>query len=199
MKAPEAKTVPIPPQLHESVRQCPSHISNPAPSQGPVPECVGTGPWWLGSIGFCSLVYLLSARGAELGFGHERGSAVTAEAGRLGRSCWCRRHRRRCGRNDVLLGALLTATLLALRLGHCGCHTVRGLCALLADAKDNDRATDDEDDRHATANNKRQVSLDKVENILRQRMGGYWTCRCLREALMSLHRNNQSKSRDRHS
>lgn len=96
---------------------------------------------------------------------------MTAEAGRLGRGCWCRRHRRCCGWNDVLLGVLLTTTLLALRLGHCGCRTVRGLRALLADAKDNNRATDDEDDRHATANNKRQVSLDKVENILRQRMG----------------------------
>ena len=113
----------------------------------------------------------MSACGAELGFGHERGSAVTAEAGGLGRSCRCRRHRRCCRWNGVLLGALLTTTLLALRLGHCGCRTVRGLRTLLADAKDNNRATDDEDDRHATANNKRQVSLDKVENILRQRMG----------------------------
>ena len=138
---------------------------------GPVLECFGTGPWWLGSIGFCSLVYLLSACGAELGFGYERGSAVTAEAGGLGRGCWCCRHRRCCGWNGVLLGALLTATLLALRLGHCGCRTVRGLSALLADANDNDRATDDEDDRHATANNKRQVCLDKVQHILGQRVG----------------------------
>lgn len=93
---------------------------------------------------------------------------MTAEAGGLGRSYL---HSRCCWRYGVLLGALPTTTLLALRLEHCGCRTVRGLSALLADAKDNNRATDDEDDRHATANNKRQVSLDKVENILRQRMG----------------------------
>ena len=96
-----------------------------------------------------------------MGFGHERGSAVTAEADRLGRSCRCR------GCRGVLLGALLATALLSLRFRRCGYRTVRGLRALLADAKDNDRATDDEDERHATANNKRQVSLDKVENILR--------------------------------
>lgn len=110
----------------------------------------------------------MSACGAELGFGHERGSAVTAEAGGLGRSYL---HSRCCGRYGVLLGALLATALLSLRFRRCGYRTVRGLRALLADAKDNDRATDDEDDRHATANNKRQVSLDKVENILRQRVG----------------------------
>lgn len=137
-------------------------------SQGPVPECAGTGPWWLGSIGFCLLVYLLSACETELGFGYERGSAVTAEAGRLGRSCL---HGRCCGRYGVLLGALLATVLLALRFRRCGCHAVCRPRALLADAKDNDRATDDKDDRHATANNKRQVSLDKIQHILRQGMG----------------------------
>ncbi|MFR3877629.1 MAG: hypothetical protein ACLTYW_05245 [Collinsella sp.] len=50
--------------------------------------------------------------------------------------------------------------------------------------KDSNHATDDEDDRHATANNKRQVSLDKVSFTSSGGEWGYWTCRCLREALM---------------
>lgn len=108
----------------------------------------------MGPIGFCSLVYLMPACWAELGFGYERGSAVATEAGGLGRSCRCRRHRRYCRWNGVLLGALLTSTLLALRFGRCSYRTVRGLRTLLADAKDNDRATDDEDNRHAAANDK---------------------------------------------
>lgn len=93
---------------------------------------------------------------------------MTAEAGRLGWSC---RHRRCRGWNGVPLGALLAATLLTLSLGRCGYCTVRGLSALLADAKNDNHTADDKDNSDTAANNKRQVSLDKVQHILGQGMG----------------------------